>query len=62
MLAGKISLRSYNGQVGEVIAYVSAINKLNTLGLPVKKAPSVAVTWGWGRSELIPKVVRTKVA
>lgn len=26
-----------NGQVGEVMAYVSAINKLNTLGLPVSK-------------------------
>ncbi len=30
LLAGKISLRNYNGQVGEVMAYVSAINKLNT--------------------------------
>ncbi len=37
LLAGKISLRNYNGQVGEVMAYVSAINKLNTLGLPVRK-------------------------
>ncbi len=33
----KISLRNYNVQVGEVMAYVSAINKLNTLGLPVRK-------------------------
>ncbi len=38
LLAGKISLRNYNGQVGEVMAYVSAINKLNTLGLPVRKS------------------------
>lgn len=38
LLAGKISLRNYNGQVGEVMTYVSAINKLNTLGLPVSKA------------------------
>ncbi len=37
LLAGKSSLRNYNGQVGEVMAYVSAINKLNTLGLPVRK-------------------------
>ncbi len=37
LLAGKISLRNYNGQVGEVMTYVSAINKLNTLGLPVRK-------------------------
>ena len=37
LMTGKISLRTYNGQVGEVMAYVSAINKLNTLGLPVRK-------------------------
>ena len=37
LMAGKISLRTYNGQVGEVMAYVSAINKLNRLGLPVRK-------------------------
>ncbi len=37
LMAGKISLRNYNGQVGEVMAYVSAINKLNTLSLPVRK-------------------------
>ncbi|WP_139723370.1 transposase, partial [Aeromonas salmonicida] len=37
LLAGKISLRNYNGQVGEVMAYVCAINKLNTLGMPVRK-------------------------
>ncbi len=37
LLAGKISLRNYNGQVGEVMAYVSAINKLNTLGMSIRK-------------------------
>ena len=37
LMAGKISLRNYNGQVGEVMAYVSAMNKLNTLGLPVRQ-------------------------
>lgn len=37
LLTGKISLRNYNGQVGEVMAYVCAMNKLNTLGLPVRK-------------------------
>ncbi len=37
LLAGKISLRNYNSQVVEVMAYVSAINKLNILGLPVRK-------------------------
>ena len=37
LLAGKISLRNYNGQVGEVMAYVSAINKLSPMSLPVRK-------------------------
>jgi hypothetical protein len=37
LLAGKFSLRNYNGQVGEVMAYVGAINKLNPLGLPIRK-------------------------
>jgi hypothetical protein len=38
LMTGKISLRTYNGQVEEVMAYVGAINKLNTLGLPVRKS------------------------
>ena len=37
LMTEKISLRNYNGQVGEVMAYVRAINKLNALGLPVRK-------------------------
>ncbi len=37
LLAGDISLRNYNSQVGGVMAYVSAINKLNTLDLPVRQ-------------------------
>ncbi|MCR3965355.1 IS5/IS1182 family transposase, partial [Aeromonas veronii] len=37
LLAGKISLRNYNGQVGEAMVYVCAMNKLNALGLPVRK-------------------------
>ncbi len=37
LLAGKISLRTDHAQVGEVMAYVGAINKLNTLGLLVRK-------------------------
>lgn len=36
----KISLRKHNGQVGEVIAYVSAMNNWSTC----KTVPSVAVT------------------
>lgn len=37
LLVGKVSLRKYNGQVGEVMVYVGAINKLNSLGLPVRQ-------------------------
>ena len=37
LMAGKLSLRKYNGQVGEVMAFVCAVNKLNGLGLPVRK-------------------------
>ena len=37
LMTGKISLRNYNGQVGEIMAYVCAMNKLNALGLPVRK-------------------------
>ncbi len=37
LMTGRISLRKYNGQVGEIMAYVCAINKLNSLGLPVIK-------------------------
>lgn len=37
LLVWKISLRKYNGQVGEVMAYVDATNKLNSLGLPVRQ-------------------------
>ena len=51
-MAGKITLRKYNGQVGEVMEYVSAINILTPLGLPYQKAPSV-VTWGWGSHDLL---------
>ncbi len=38
LLAGKISLRNYNGQVGEIMPYVCAMNKLNTLSLSVRKS------------------------
>lgn len=37
LMTGKISLRNYNRQVGEIMAYVCAMNKLNALGLPVRK-------------------------
>ena len=37
LLAWNISLRNYNSKVGNVMAYVSTINKLNTFGQPVRK-------------------------
>ena len=37
LLTGKLSLRKYNNQVGEVMAYVCAMNKLNALGLPIRR-------------------------
>lgn len=48
LLAGKIRLRNYNGQLGEIMAYVSAINKVNTLGLPVRR-PGCNVHLGLGQ-------------
>ena len=44
LLAGKISLRNYNGQVGEVMAYVSAINKLMEWS-PLPKTASNVPKW-----------------
>lgn len=37
LMTGKISLRNYNGQVEEIMAYVCAMNKLNALDLPVRE-------------------------
>jgi hypothetical protein len=36
LLSGKLSLRSYNGQVGEALANVKAMNKMTRLGMPVR--------------------------
>jgi hypothetical protein len=36
-MVGRVSLHNYNGLVGEVMAYVSTLKKLNPLGLPVRK-------------------------
>lgn len=37
LMVGRVSLHNYNGLVGEVMAYVSTLKKLNPLGLPVRK-------------------------
>lgn len=47
LLAGKVSLRNYNGQAGEVMAYVSH-KQTQYPRSACQKAPRVTVTWGWG--------------
>jgi len=37
LISGKLSLRQYNGQVGEILAGVGAINKMLRLGMPVRQ-------------------------
>jgi hypothetical protein len=37
LLSGKVTLRKYNGQVGEILANVKALNKLTSLGMPVRQ-------------------------
>jgi hypothetical protein len=37
LMARKITLQKYNCQAGEMMAYVIAINQLNTLVIPVRK-------------------------
>uniref|UniRef100_UPI00111A3CF5 transposase n=1 Tax=Vibrio tasmaniensis TaxID=212663 RepID=UPI00111A3CF5 len=36
LTSGKLSLRCYNAQVGEIMANVNAINKVIGLGMPVR--------------------------
>ncbi len=48
VMAGKITLRKYNGQVGEVMAHVNAINKQDTLGLSVR-SPECSGHLGLGK-------------
>ncbi len=51
LLAGKISLRNYNGQVGEVMAYVCVMNKLNALPLAyLSESPECSAHPGLGTS------------
>lgn len=37
LLSGQVTLRIYNGQVGEIWANVKALNKLTGLGMPVRQ-------------------------
>lgn len=37
LIGPKLSLRSYNGQVGEALAGVKVMNKLIGLGMPVRQ-------------------------
>lgn len=38
LLSGKITLRKYNGQVGEILANANALNKLTSFGIPCTSA------------------------
>lgn len=40
LISPKLSLRSYNGQVAEALAGVKVMNKMLTLGMPVRQAVS----------------------
>lgn len=37
LIRGKLSLRDYNAQVGEIMAGVAALNKISRLGMPVRQ-------------------------
>lgn len=37
LISAKLSLRDYNGQVGEALAGVKALNKVIRLGMPVRQ-------------------------
>jgi len=38
LIGEKLSLRAYNGQIGEIMAGVRALNKMLGLGMPVRQA------------------------
>lgn len=38
LISAKLSLRSYNDQVAEAMAGVKVMNKMLTLGMPVRQA------------------------
>jgi len=38
LIGERLSLRAYNGQIGEIMAGVSALNKMLGLGMPVRQA------------------------
>ncbi len=40
LISAKLSLRNYNGQVVETLAGVKVMNKMLTLGIPVRQAVS----------------------
>jgi hypothetical protein len=37
LISGKVSLRNYNGQVGEILSGVWALNKISSLGTPERQ-------------------------
>ena len=37
LISGKVSLRNYNGQVGEILSGVWALNKISSLAMPERQ-------------------------
>jgi len=37
LIGAKLSLRNYNAQVGEALAWVKAINRMTGLGMPARQ-------------------------
>ena len=37
LISGKVSLRNYNGQVGEILSGVWALNKISSLAMPARQ-------------------------
>jgi hypothetical protein len=37
LISGKLSLRDYNAQVGEIMAGVVALNRMTRLGMPARQ-------------------------
>ncbi len=53
LMTGKISLRTYNGQVGGSDGVCWCNQQTEPPWSACQKAPSVTVTWGWGSRGLM---------
>ena len=53
LISGKVSLRNYNGQVGEILSGVWALNKISNLGKPARQE-IIQLKLGIGGSHSMP--------